>query len=246
MKENILNSAFDINFTELSDTLRLGTDALLLSAYVRESKSASAIEIGAGSGIISLLLSKRSCFAHIYAIEIQNELVKIMEENVIRNGFPDVITPISADIRTVNPDVYKGVSVIFSNPPYMKEECGKASQSVSKQIARHEVFGGISDFCHSASRILKTGGRLYLVYRPDRLETLMYALKSNGFSPKRMTYVHSDTEHSPSSVLCEAVLGGSESLYVTPPLFLKVNGTDSEDLKYIYKNGVFSKKFQKN
>ena len=246
MNGNILNSAFDINFTESSDTLRLGTDALLLSAYVKESKSASAVEIGAGSGIISLLLAKRSCFSHIYAIEIQNELVKIMKENVIKNGFFDVITPISADIRAVNPEAYKGVSVIFSNPPYMKEECGKASPSISKQIARHEVFGGIYDFCHSASRILKKGGRLYLVYRPDRLETLMSALKSNGFSPKRMTYVHSDTEHSPSSVLTEAVLGGSESLYVTPPLFLKVNGTDSEDLKYIYEKRVFSKKFQKN
>lgn len=245
MSENIRKTtAFELELTESENTLMLGTDAVLLSAYIKENKRASALEMGAGSGVISLLLAKRACFSHIYALEIQNELVKIMEQNVAANGFDKVITPVCADVRSVNNDIYKGVSVIFANPPYMKEGAGKISPSDSKQMARHEMSGGVYDFCQTASKILKTGGRLYLVYRPDRLETLMHSLKSFGFAPKRMTFVHSDCEHSPSSVLVEAVLDGKESLNITKPLFLSVNGSESEDCKYVYENGRFPEKFQ--
>lgn len=241
--KTVTTSAFDLTLTESSETLRLGTDALLLSAYIKPSKSSSALEIGAGNGSVSMLVAKRGCFKKIYALEIQPELCEIMNANVTINGFEETIAPVNADIRKINPEVYKGVSVIFSNPPYMKEGAGKSSPTSSKQIARHEVHGGVAEFCAMASKILKTGGRLYLVYRPDRLESLMHALYSNGFSPKRMTFVHADSEHSPSSVLTEAVLGGGEALYVTKPLFLKENGFDTEDCKYIYGNGTFPDSF---
>ena len=239
----ITTKTFDLNLTESMETLRLGTDALLLSAYIKASGNASALEIGAGNGSVSMLVAKRGCFKSIFALEIQKELCEIMKANVLHNGFEGKISPVNADIRTVNPELYQGVSVIFSNPPYMREGCGKSSPASSKQIARHEVYGGVADFCSAAAKILKTGGRLYLVYRPDRLETLMHALRSNGFSPKRMTFVHADCEHSPSSVLTESVLGGNEGLYVTRPLFLKENGRDTEDCGFIYENRVFPDSF---
>jgi len=239
----VKTNAFELTLTESADALRLGTDALLLSAYVRRSKNTSALEIGAGNGAISLLLAKRKCFEKIHALEIQSELCDIMEQNVKNNGFNEIIAPVNADIRSVNPEDYKGVSVIISNPPYMRQDSGKSSPSDQKQISRHEVHGGVTDFCRAASKILKTGGHLYLVYRPDRLETLMQALKENGFAPKRMTFVHSDQLHSPSSVLTEATLGGGEALHITPPLFLKENGSETTDCKYIYENGVFPDRF---
>ena len=238
------NTVFDITLTEADGSFRIGTDAVLLSAYIKENKGAWALEIGAGSGAISLLLAKRGAFKRIHAIELQEELYLTMKQNISANAFDESIIPVCADIRSVNPDEYKGVGVIFSNPPYMKADSGKSSPSAMRQTARHETHGGVYDFCLTASKILKTGGRLYLVYRPDRLETLMYSLKSCGFSPKRMTFVHSDIDHSPSSVLIEAVLDAKESLFVTKPLFLNANGGESDDLKYIYQYGKFSEKFQ--
>ncbi len=236
---------FGITLTECADALRLGTDSLLLSAYIKRQTKDVALEIGAGSGAISLLLAKRGCFKKTHAIEIQKELFELLESNVKENGFEQTVAPVNADIRNLNPEDYKGVSVVFSNPPYMKADSGKASALSKKQASRHELSGGVSDFCKVAAKILKTGGKLYLVYRPDRFQTLMQALTENGFSPKRMTFVHATDAHSPSSVLCEAVLGGGEQLKITRPLFLSKDGTQSADCDYIYQNGTFPVDFYK-
>lgn len=236
-------SPFGITLTESPLALRLGTDSLLLASYIKRQSKDNALELGAGSGAVSLLLAKRECFKKIYAAEIQTELFSLLENNVKENGFETIIAPVNADIRNLNPENYKGVSVIFSNPPYMKTDSGKASPLTWKQASRHELNGGVYDFCRAASRILKTGGRLYLVYRPDRLATLMSALSDNGFSPKRMTFVHASENHSPSSVLCEAVLGGGEQLKVTRPLFLNRDGKQSADCDYIYQSCTFPEDF---
>ena len=82
-----------------------------------------------------------------------------------------------------------------------------------------------------------------MVYRPDRLPTLVDALLKNKLTPKRMTFVHSDCYHSPSSVLIEAKKDGAEGLYLTPPLILKHDGKDSDEITYIYETGSFPKKF---
>ena len=236
---------FGITLTESKDVLRLGTDCLLLSAYIKSQTKDTALEIGAGSGVISLLLAKRGCFKKIHAVEIQNDIFSLLRANVKENGFEQIIEPANADIRFCNPEDFKGVSVIFSNPPYMRADSGKASPVSQKQASRHEIFGGAADFCKAAAKILKTGGRLYLVYRPDRLATLMRSLSDSGFSPKRMTFVHATEEHAPSTVICEAVLGGGEQLNVTRPLILSRDGKPTEDCDHIYKNAVFPSDFYK-
>ena len=239
------NTVIDgIKITESGASQLFGTDALMLSAYVRRSPSSRAAELGAGSGAISVILAEKGAFKHIFAVEIQQELSALCKENVENNGLSERVTTICADVRSLSPAELSGVSVIFANPPYMRIGDGKESSEISKQMARHEVFGGAAEFVAFAGRVLKTGGRLYLVYRPDRLETLMKALSECGFAVKRMTLVAADKEHEPSSVLVEAIRGGKESLYLTPCLYLTdENGNESEDASFIYKNGVFPKKF---
>ncbi len=233
-----------IKITESKSTQLFGTDALMLSAYVRKNPSASAAELGAGSGAISVILAERGAFKSIKAVEIQEELYGLCKENIEKNGLTDMVTPICADIRTLKPSELSGVSVIFTNPPYMRAGAGKESPELSKQTARHEVFGGAREFVSFAGKALKTGGKLYVVYRPDRLETLMKAFDEGGFAVKRMTFVASDCNHEPSVVLTEAIRGGKESLYVTPSLFLTDGqGRETEDAAYIYKNGVFPERF---
>ena len=233
-----------IKITESKSTQLFGTDALMLSAYVRKAPSAVAAELGAGSGAISVILALRGAFKSIKAIEIQEELYGICKANIEENGLGDTVTPICADVRTLSPSELSGVSVIFANPPYMKTGGGKESPESSKQVARHEVFGGVREFVSFAGRALKTGGKLYVVYRPDRLESLMKAFAESGFAVKRMTFVAADCNHEPSSVLTEAIRGGKEQLYVTPNLFLTDGrGNETEDAAYIYKNGVFPERF---
>ena len=134
------------------------------------------------------------------------------------------------------------VDIIFTNPPYMKTSSGKANELDKKNIARHEVFGNIEDFTIAAKRLLKFGGTFAVVYRPDRLTDLICAMRGAKLEPKRVTFVHADTESESSMVLVEAKSGGKSGMILTRPLIIykdKSHSEYSEDMKYIMDNGSF-------
>ncbi len=232
------NTAFGMSLKEPDGSFFLGTDAFLLSAYIKSNPRYTAVELGAGSGIISLLAAQKKAFSKIFAVEIQSVLYETMKHNISDNGFDNIIEAVNADVRELTVSTFLGARTVFANPPYMKIGNGKSSPSAEREIARHEVFGGIEDFCKAAGKILQTGGRFYTVYRPDRLESLMASLKENSFSPKRITFVHATPNHPPSSVLTESIKDAKESLIVTRPLFL-----DSEDYNEIHETGIFPEDF---
>ena len=225
------------------DGLTFGTDAYLLSAFCRHAPNARAADLGCGTGVISLLLAARSRFAHIYAVEAQENFAKLTERNVALNGFCDTVTPLFCDVRHLTPAMTGGeLDVVFTNPPYMRADTGYACTHGEKQIARHEVLGDLYDFTRAAARVLRFGGSLYTVYRPDRLETLFAALKEAKFAPKRMLFVQDAPDKAPSMVLVESRLGGAEGLVLLPTLLLREAAQNGAPLTpraaRIYETGI--------
>ena len=221
--------------------LTFGTDAFLLAAYIRKASRATAIELGSGTGIISLLLASRAKLGHLWAVEIQPAFADLIARNVAINGFEKSITPLCADLRQLRVEQFGGeVDLVFSNPPYMRCDTGKRNLADEKYIARHEVCGTIGDFCQAAAKLLRYGGKFVTVWRPDRLTDLLNALHENGLEPKRMTVVHATAGSTPSMVLVEAKKGAAPSLILTRPLILTDrDGNETEDIRRIYETCSF-------
>ncbi len=220
--------------------LTFGTDAYLLSAYVRARTRGTAADLGAGTGVIALLCAARGLYRHIHGVEIQEDFCDIIRRNAEINALSDRITPVHCDIRLLTPAMLGGeVDCVFSNPPYMRGGAGAGNAHAEKDIARHECEGGIADFCTAAARILKYGGTLTVVFRPDRLAELLCAMKAAGLPPKRLTLVYATCAHTPSLVLCEGKKGAADGMYTTKPLILQEGGHDSPDCAYIYEHGRF-------
>ncbi len=249
MKPEQIND--NITLFQNDGSLAYGTDAYLLSAYIRRQAKEKACEFGAGSGVISLLLTARGKFSHITALEIQEKIAKIAEKNVELNGFSDKITVLNRDIRSLAPTFNGAFGVVFSNPPYMTTTSGKLNRNEADSMSRHEVNGSIRHFAASASKLLKYGGLFYVVYRPDRLAELVSACKDNQLEPKRMTLVYPTTRHAPCLVLLEAKKNGAEGIMVTKPLIIYKDGCPqtneyyTDDMNYIYQNGVFHELYQR-
>ena len=225
-----------ITLIQKKDGLTFGTDAFLLASFVKPRKSGRAAELGAGTGIISLLLASKEKFARISAFEIQEEFAELAERNANINGLDRCVEVVCRDVRELRSAEYGEFDAVFTNPPYMKTDSGKRNDSDRKYIARHEVCGDISDFCAAAYRLLKHGGKFYVVYRPDRLCDLICALRENKLEPKVMTFVVSDTHATPSMVLISATKGGASGMTLTPPLVLYRDGTTtlSDEAQKIY------------
>ena len=232
-----------LSLIQRTDMLPFGTDALLLAAFIPPLPRASAIELGAGSGIISLLLAARNKVKSAELVEVQPVLAELCTRNIRLNGFDDRLRAVCADLRDYPAyGTQDGVELVYANPPYMRTDSGALSDSSLLQAARHEEHGTIRDFCAAAAKKLRFGGRFCLVYRPERMAELFSALRDARLEPKRMTFVSATPARSPSMLLLEARFGGREGLRVTRPLYTGAAAcerADHPDISYIMDHGSF-------
>ena len=255
MSEIIQEVNEHIRLIQNTDGLTFGTDAYLLSAFVRPKKSAKAVDLGSGTGIIPLLCLARNKASTFTAVEVQPSFCDLIERNAILNGMADRLSPLCADVREIKADTVGGeVDLVTANPPYIAPASGARNITDEKYIARHEVCGTVADFCAAAGRLLKHGGRFYVVFRPERLADLFAGLRTAHLEPKRMTLVQATYAATPSMVLVEAVKYAAPGMIVTPALCLWEADpsypekpaepmAQTSDTAYIYENCAFPPRF---
>ena len=112
----------NLTLIQKTEGLTFGTDALLLAAYI-SGRFERGCELGAGSGIISLLLLAREKLGHTVCLEVQKEYAELTEQNARDNGFSDRLTSVNADLREYRSDAK--FDIVYTNPPYMKATSGK-------------------------------------------------------------------------------------------------------------------------
>ena len=232
-----------LSLIQKTDGLTFGTDALLLAGYVR-GKSRLGLEIGGGTGIISMLLVTREKIEKIDTVEVQTDYAELIKRNIELNGLSDKMTAVCADVRALKR--CEAYDIVFSNPPYMKADTGRHNENDSKCAARHEMNGDIGELISAGAGQLRWGGTMVCVYRPDRLIDILSAMREAGVEPKRMTYVHAAIFSKPSMVLIEAKRGGKSGINVTRPLIIYKHGTSgeySDDMNFIMENGSFPADF---
>lgn len=156
---------------------RFSMDAPLLADFIQTQAEDNLLELGAGNGIIPLLLSLKP-FKHITSLEIQESLFQLAQKNISLNRLESKISLLRRDLRFFRSR--KKFDVIFSNPPYLEKHKGHLSQSREKSIAKHELKCTISDIMGKTSQLLKKKGRAYFIYPEKRREGLMQAGQSQG------------------------------------------------------------------
>lgn len=170
--------------------LKITDDAILLSKFIkgyfdtnykntREKKTF--LEIGAGQGVISLLLSETAIVSKIFAVEIQEEIFKILKKNVEINKLNDKIIPINKDIKSVEGEY----DFIFSNPPYKKINSGKMPRNEAERVSKYEVLLTLEELILEIKRLLKNHGEFFVIVPNDRLNDIfknIYVNKMNVLS----------------------------------------------------------------
>ncbi len=91
---------------------------------------------------------------------------------------------------------------------------------MEKAIARHEICCTLEDVISQAARLLRVGGRFYLVHRPFRLAEIIHMLVEYKLEPKRIKFVHPFVDKEPNMVLIESVRGAKSRITVEKPLIV--------------------------
>lgn len=229
-----------LKIIQKEDGFCFGIDAVLLSDFAKEIRNNSEVlDLGTGTGILSILLSAKTNLKKIYGIEIQEEVAEMARRSVELNHLEEKIEIINKNIKELKERFEKNsFDAIVTNPPYKKINTGKANEAENKYIARHEVTANLEDFIKISFDLLKDKGSFYMVHRPERLAEMIYLLKQNKLEPKKIRFVHSNTEQEPKLVLIKAVKNAKEFLTVEKPLFIydKQGNYTKEILEIYHKN----------
>ena len=198
-----------------------GMDAVLLSGFAKVKPGERALDLGTGTGIIPILLEAKTKGEHFTGLEIQPESADMAARSVAYNHLEEKITIVTGDIKEASARFGAGsFEVITTNPPYMIGQHGIQNDASAKTIARHEVLCDLDDILRESAKMLKQGGRFYMVHRPFRLAEIFSKMVAYHIEPKRMRLVYPFVDKEPNMVLIEGLRGGKSRLTVEKPLIV--------------------------
>ena len=197
----ILNNNEYMEFLESSgqtiivdnNLFKITSDPLLLADFCKENikKSGTLLDIGAGNGILPLLLVSNIYLTKISAVEIQKDSFDCLERNIALNSLSDKIIPYHTDINDFFPDFE--FDYIISNPPYYRKSSGSLPQSEEISIAKFEIKMTLDNLIFNIKRLLKNHGFFYIIIIPGRLNDLLKAVYFHKLNISKLTTViHND------------------------------------------------------
>ena len=225
-----------LKIIQKTDGFCFGMDAVLLSGFARVRAGERALDLGTGTGILPLLLSAKTEGKHFTGLEIQQDIVGMAARSVALNGLEEKIEIINGDIKEAG-RLFGAASfdVVTANPPYMNTDHGLKNPYEPKAIARHEILCTFEDVARETAKVLRPGGRMYLVHRPHRLIEIIETMKRFRLEPKRMKFVHPYADKDANMVLIEAVRGGGAWLKVEEPIIVyREPGVYTDEIYEIY------------
>ncbi len=220
------------------DGFCFGADAVLLSGFARVKKGEKALDMCTGTGVIPILLEAKTEGSHFSAIEIQEKIADMARRSVALNSLEDKINIVTGDIKECM-KYFKSeeFDVITCNPPYMKVNSGYINESSPKALSRHEILCNIDDVFEAAFKVLKYGGRMYIIHRSERLADIMCSARANGIEPKLLRLVIPYVGRASELILMELVKGGKPGLKLMNDLVIyKENGVYTKEVYDIYYN----------
>lgn len=154
------------------EVFSVGTDAVLLGALADGSNAHHALEVGAGTGIISLMLAQRFPKLRIKAVDVNEAAAQLSEKNFQQSPFKERLSVVCADFKSFSPA--HEFDLIFSNPPYFEPN---ASEKAA--IARQTRLLNFKDLIKKSQQLLSPQGRLSVII-PIEAETEFVELANNN------------------------------------------------------------------
>ena len=232
-----LDSIRDIKLYQSKTGYRFSVDSLLLFDFVNLKQIKRVADLGAGSGIVGILLAKKYSEAAVTLFELQESLIELAKKNILINHLEDRVKVVPCDLRTAPGACAEpqGYDLVVSNPPFRKIKSGRLNTGEERSIARHEIKLSLPELIRTSAYLLRARGRFSIVYHPNRLSELIAALRDQGMEPKRLRFVHSRVSSEAKMVLLDAVKGGRTGIKVENPLFLyNDDGSYTDEMMEIY------------
>lgn len=214
-----------------------GIDSILLADFAKDIKKGSIVmDLGTGTGIISILLCGKTNLKKVIGVEVQSNVCEMASRSIKLNDLQEKFEVINYNIKDIM-KVYSKNSfdAIVTNPPYKKINTGITNENMTKLISRHEKEANLEDFLSIASSLLKNKGVFYMVHRPERLVDIIFLLRKYRLEPKFIKFVRAYEDSEPNLLLIKCIKCGKPFLKLDKILTVyNKNGEYTKEILKIY------------
>lgn len=181
--------------------MKVGTDGVLLGAWTNIGDTPTVLDIGAGSGLVSLMLAQRAPFAQISSIEIDEDAAMQANGNYKKSHFQNILSCENISLQDFVQKDFRKFDVIVSNPPFFSKSLKSPNEQRTK--ARHSDSLPIDELIGFSVTLLSKKGKLNLIYPSSDKDYLIDLAKQNELFVTRITNVYPTPNSKSKRVLLE-------------------------------------------
>jgi tRNA1Val (adenine37-N6)-methyltransferase len=216
--DTILGGALTI--VQPSGGYRFAIDSILLARFARPGQRARVLELGAGCGVVAVMLAALHHPREVVAVELQPRLAALIAHNAALNGTVTV-KALCGDVSRIIPGlIANSFDYVVANPPYRAARRGRESPNAERRAARGGGGATLPEFIAAAARYANYRGKVAMVFTASRTAELVAEMKRRSLEPKRLRFVHSKPADAAAMVLMEARKGSGIEAIIEPPLFI--------------------------
>ncbi len=218
---------------------RFSIDAVLVAHFAEVRKGDRVLDLGAGCGVIMLILLYRwqEWLKEIVGIEVQESLADLAARNLEANGFEGMGRILKGDIKNILDLVAaESFDAIVCNPPFYQSGSGRQSGNTEAKLARHQCLATLDDFLQASAAAIRNRGSVYCIYPAEQVAQFFGLANRYRLEVKKLQFVYGypQDEGDARLVLIHCLKNGGPGTKVLPPFFV-----------YREKNGAFSPQMQK-
>lgn len=208
---------------------RYNSDSLILYDFIKDDRlNGIGLDIGAGSGILGILISKKYNL-EMHAIDIQEMNAKLCEINYKANDLESKI--FLDDFLAFKSDIQ--YDFLVSNPPFYSK---MKAQNEHLSISRHADFMPIDKFLNKVDKLLKPHSNLYFCYDAKKIDLIFQALANTKLKCIKLRFVHTKKEKPANLALLKIRKVSKNDIEILPPLISYDGDKISNELASIYEN----------
>jgi tRNA1Val (adenine37-N6)-methyltransferase len=233
-----LDELFDgrLRIIQKKEGYRFSIDAILLAHFASYISADSIIDLGTGSGIIPLILAKRTSAPTIVGVEVQEAMADMAERTIKLNGFADRVSILHEDLRSLRSRFdASSFDMVVSNPPYYPIDEGRINPDEEKAIARHEIMAKAEDVTGISHHLVRPSGLVVIIFPARRMVDLLLKLRESGLEPKLLQIIYSNKHDEGKLVIVESIKRGNPEIEIKRPFFIYADeGGYSKEMQRIY------------
>lgn len=190
--------------------MKVTTDACLFGAWVADqiNDEKQILDIGGGTGLLSLMLAHKNQTATITSVEIESTCFHQLTENINHSPYTHRINPVHGNIIDFKPT--QKFNVILSNPPFYENQLKSEKHTINQ--ARHDASLSLTDLFQVVDKLLDVDGFFYVLLPYYRKEEAMKMAVATGLGIERLTEVRQTPAHEPFRIMCKMLKGNYQTI----------------------------------